>query len=379
MVAPLSQVEGRKLIEAELRPGEEPLWIGTPAPWSFPPVALVLCILFGAIISLSALFLAGAALSLPNWLDAAWSPLLLVLALPLLAAGLACLYWPVSEHRQAARRAHAITNIRLLTVTSLDAPRVVSRDIGSVVRMTSQHGLDGRGTLHIDMCGKSSDGEGGYSNEIETWRSIPDVRRAEAAVHEARQRDRGEPDKGAYRDGPGSELATLFSSTLEAAETLRWAAFRTRPRPARTASGVAWRAFIAALVLAIGYGLSAATRPIQMPIAVAAVVFGSLLTLGVALVIRHHRRQLLADTAHAVTDRRLIKITRGLPLQVSSIRLEQIRGVRRFDGASQQATLAIEYASGVHEGRWIKETEIWYGLADARGVESAILDHWLTR
>ena len=379
MAAPLSQADGRTLIEAELRPGEQVLWVGTPDPWDIQPAFVVLAITFGVVFLLSAAVLADAALSVPGWLDPAWGPLLLVLAVPLLAAGLACFHRLVREHRHAARRAHAITGSRLLTVTSLDAPQIASRDIGSIVRMTRRERREGRGTLRFDPCGKSSDGEGGYTNEIETWRSIPAARDAEAAFRQAQQRSSGAFDVTAHHDGPRGELASLFGSTLEAGETLRWAALRTIQRPSLTDSGVAWRTFLAALVLAIIYGFSAASGPIQRPIAVAAVLFGSLLTLGVVLVIRKHRAQLRAETAHAVTDRRLIRITRGSPLRVSSIRLDQVKRLQRFDSPSGPGTLTIDYADGIHQERWIKETETWLGIDDARGAESAILAHWLAR
>jgi hypothetical protein len=182
----------RRRVEAELQPGETPLWAGMPDPLR-SALPLLFLFVFGIgwssiAFSFEGVALAGLFAGRPGPDGSGnlhgWTALMMALfGLPFVAIGVGLLASPFVAAIRAMLTAHVVTNKRLLTVVGGPWPSVESRTGGSLTFVRRRDARAGHGTLRLGF-GTERDSDGDPRSVEVPWIGIPGVRDAEGAVRQ---------------------------------------------------------------------------------------------------------------------------------------------------------------------------------------------------
>jgi hypothetical protein len=188
-------------IEAETR-GEIVRWAGKPnagraflysfgvyavgVPWS----ALTFTI-FGALLASIISAVTGDSSNRPIALgEYAIMGFTVAFAFPFVAIGVGMLASPFWVLSKARRTLHVITDRSVLTIVAGRTSEVTSIDPKRIAKTTRRERRDGSGTLTI-YTGHEKDSDGDIVAQSEKFFSVPDVKAAEQAVEQLRQRAAG--------------------------------------------------------------------------------------------------------------------------------------------------------------------------------------------
>lgn len=158
-------------LAAELRRGEDLLWIGTPDPLVFSPAQLIA----GAMVSAMPTMVIVNTIFARQGTAAYWAWGLLIFTT--IAS-----FWLLRLCNKARCTVHAVTNHRLLTVIAGRTRVVTSRALKHIVGIQRRQRANGSETVVFDFGGIFYDGEGGSTIDTETWRAMSNAAKAEQIV-----------------------------------------------------------------------------------------------------------------------------------------------------------------------------------------------------
>lgn len=182
----------RKRLSAELSPGERLLFVTQPD-WRYERGKLLAIFFFGVFWSMIALTFFGLSLAALSGLvpvkddsqamggTLAW--FMFFFSLPFVAIGAALLAAPFLGIRKAKNTAHAITDVRLISVFGGKDAGAESFKLDRIHSITRRDFKDGFGNLSIGY-GIEKDSEGDPRPLTADWTGVPDAKRAEAIIRE---------------------------------------------------------------------------------------------------------------------------------------------------------------------------------------------------
>jgi hypothetical protein len=186
-------------VRGELQPRERVVYAGQPSPRAalLPTLPIfVFGIAWTAFVVVWEVSAIGLSLGLwgrdqaggnaPTWFGLGFS----LFGLPFVLVGLGMLAAPVVAAVKAARSVHVVTDQRLFTLVTRPWRKVVSHFGYEVTAIERTDGDGGRGHLKLSR-GSTRDSDGDLQEVYESWRGIPEVRRAESAVRDLTRAGRG--------------------------------------------------------------------------------------------------------------------------------------------------------------------------------------------
>lgn len=184
--------ESRRLRES-LMPGERILWSARPAPgrmwplfgiWLFA-IPWTAFALFWELMALSGWLSGEAPRNLMDWGFGIVFPLF---GLPFVAIGFVMLAIPLWGMRKAARTRHAVTNRRMITVSTGRRTEMLSVFLDRIGPIERSEGRDGWGSIKVQTRSRI-DGDGDRITERFEMTGIPDVARVERLILSAQRAD----------------------------------------------------------------------------------------------------------------------------------------------------------------------------------------------
>lgn len=176
-------------LRAELAAGECIIWSARPDPWRM--VNAMWAWLFGipwTLFSLvwtgvaSTAFISGATSDAPDF--SWWFIAMPVFGLPFVAIGFWMLWQPVAALLDGGHQIHALTSLRLITVTLRGGKRVTSVEIGKLGPIKRKEKADGWGSISIET-GSHVDSEGDRITDSFHIAAIPGAAKFEHLLREA--------------------------------------------------------------------------------------------------------------------------------------------------------------------------------------------------